>query len=817
MAIKWEELSKSEQAIVNIAKQIIEVPMDKFLHKYYHPYSYYVIRNRALVGADGLKPVQKRILFSMWEAKLKYNAPHLKAATVAGNVMGNYHPHGNTSIEEALARMAQKFSLRVPLIDEHGTVGDNTGDRPAAARYWEARLTKAAGELLKELDDNALPMGLNFDGSKPEPALLPVRWPAVLINGTEGIAVGYASNIFPHNPSEVMDAIMAYIDNPELTIDELLKIMPGPDFPTGGEIIAPETLRDMYLNGNGSFVLRGKYKVENLSRGRSRIIFYELPYQVSANDVIKRINAIKKKPTKTVNFPEITDAKDLSDLDNGLRLAITIKSGSNAKAVVEKLYKLTPASKSYSLNETVLDHGSPTQFNIFEIFDQFLDLRKTVIVNTTRSKLEKAEKELKNNKGLMIVIADIDTTLDIIKNSENDNEASIKLQEHFSIEETQAQYILSLQLRRITRADRTSIHERNQEIENEIKHNSLVLNDLATFNEELKQQLLDTKEIIKDDRRTLINDKTAEELKEDEQQTKALANALTKKLKYDLTLYMDNSLVKVIDKSSAAPAVKIPYSYKLQANTGEQLFAVLADGSGVQFPDTYIPFDVVSKKDTIGIDSNFVGIGKTILNKKDVGLLIVTSFGNVALINGKFPQSAEDVSVVQLQPNEKVIKAQWLVNSNLTDNLFIVSSDGYAVNFPISSLRVSNPNVKPIKGINLSKDAHAVGASVVGKKGLILTTTAQSIKVTDLDELQPRSRGAKGVIIQRLGAKDGNLTSMFAGDADKLIATDLMGNTLMLPKVTPRALTGTRFPTLGLIVGNKELPLEINSDDISNE
>lgn len=806
-----EHLSPEEQGISQVAANIVDVPVENFLHTNYLPYAYYVIRNRALVGADGLKPVQRRILYSMFLNNIGPKSSHVKAAKVAANTMGDFHPHGNVSIEDALARMAQDFSLRVPLIDPYGSVGYYTGDKASAARYWEARLTKPAMELLKELNDNALPLSKNYDESKDEPVVLPVRWPSVLINGTEGIAVGFASKSFPHNPTEVMNAAIELVKNPELDIDELMKIMPGPDFPTGGELVGADALRECYLEGRGSFIIRGRYNVSRLSRGRSRIIFYELPYQVPAESIIKEIRKLQKNKGQ---LNEISEMKELSDSSKGLQLALTLKSGSNPDVVIEKLFKLTSASKSFSMNETVLDHGTPSQLNIFEIFQQFLDLRATCIVNTTTSKLEKITKEIENNSGLIKVLFDIDKTLEIIKTADTAEDAKAGLIKEFKINESQAEYILSLRLRRLTRSDRTELHNKNEELLATHKELSRILDDKEHFKEVLIAQLEETREVIKDDRRTIINSKTVEQLKEEEKNAKMQESALSKNSPYVFTLYSDGSVSKVLETAGTAVLeTKIPYQYKMKATTNEQLFAVLPDGRGIKFPSTYIPFNSKVEKDTIGLKFDYVAIGKQAESKKDVGLLITTNTGKVALVNGKYPTTMNEFPLVSLEEGEEVISALWIDSENYSKNLLLGASSGLGTLFPINSLRVSNPGIKPIKGMSIADDEKIVGVSIVDTEGLVITTTKNTVKLTELSEIPVRSRGTKGITLQRQNAKTGPMTSIYAADKDKLAVTDKLGNEMFLPPVNGRALSGTKFPTLGLIYGNKE----INSNDISNE
>lgn len=796
--MKITDLSPEEQAMSQVAKNVVEVPMDNFLHNNYLPYAYYVIRNRALVGADGLKPVQKRILYSMYLNRIMPTAKHVKASKVAANTMGDFHPHGNVSIEDALARMGQNFNLRVPLIDPYGSVGYYTGERAAAARYWEARLTKAAVELLKELDDKALPMGKNYDGSLDEPAILPARWPAVLINGTEGIAVGYASKIFPHNPTEVMNAAIELVKNPDLTMDELLKIMPGPDFPTGGELIGLDTIGDVYEAGSGSFTLRGRYEVRPLTRGRTNIIFYELPYQVSADMVIKEIKKVQKSKNL---MTYINEMKDLSDGKNGLRLSFNLKAGTNVDLAIEEVFKNTSASKNYSLNETVLESGAPSQLDIFEVFRQFLDLRKLVLVNVTNAKIERVEKEYSNNSGLIKVLKDLDKAIEIIKTADTAEIARTNLMSHFGIIEEQAEYILSLRLRKLTRSDRTELFERNEALAKELEELNEVLEDPEVFKQLLISELEKTREVISDKRRTIINSKTTEEIKAEEQAAKVQATALSKNAPYELTMFADGKLVKqLLTADTAAPDVKVPSTYKLQARTEDQLFAVLRTGAAIKFPSSYIPFNRVVNKESLGLEQDFIAIGKQ-ADKGDLGMLVVTTAGRIVIVSGNFPTTMDEFTLVNLDEGEEIMRVLYITKDNKNMDLTMVTSDGYITAFPVSTLRVSRSGVQPIKGMAVNENAKVVGANLTSGEGKVLTITRESLKVTDLAEIPVKSRGTKGVIIQKQNAKFGDIIDAYA--SSELRLTDKLGNEMFLPEKNPRAAAAVKFPTLGLIVGDK--------------
>lgn len=800
-----------------IANEIVESPMDNFLHNNYLPYAYYVIRNRALVGLDGLKPVQRRTLYSMWINKNLPTANYTKAAKVASNTMGDFHPHGDQSISASLARMAQDFSMRIPLIDNGGSVGYFTGDTPSAPRYWEARLTKAAVELLTELNENALPMGRNYTDQLPEPALLPVRWPNILINGTEGIAVGYASKCFPHNPTEVMNAAIALVKDPNLTIDELLKIMPGPDFPTGGELLEAENMRENYLNGNGGFTVRARYRLIKLPRNRTQILFYELPYQVSVKSVMAEINKIKapeKKDakgkagnaSKAPDFTEIAEMKELSDYTEGLKFSIVLKTGTNPDLVLEKLFSKTSLSKRFSLNNTVLEHGAPSQVSIFDLFNQFLELRRRCISEVLKNKLAKANKSLSNASGLAKVLLDIDKTIAIIRKAETSEDAKQGIMKAFKVSGEQADYVLALQLRRLTHSDREELLRKVETLKAEINSIEETLSSKENLDAALIAQLEATREIIKDDRRTVINNITAEELKQEAKQALIEEKAISNNAKYSLKFFSDGSMLKQLVGADAVETKgKLPLVNEITADTNEQLYTVSRTGVARKFPTKYIPFNQVIKPEFLELGHEFIAIGKQVENKNDLGILVVTNLGRTLLLNGKYPINADEFPLVKVDEGEEIISCLWLSKADKEKTIVMGTSAGLINRFPVDSLRVAGVGSGLIKGITLSEGATVVSANVVeDEEGLIISITPSFIKLTKLSDIPTKGRGTKGLILQKLNARTGSVTGVYASKGDSLVVSDRLGNPVALPPVTPRGLIGTKFDTTGLIFGTKE-------------
>lgn len=782
-----------------IAKETVRVPVEDFIQQQYLPFAYYVIRSRALSSMDGLKPVQRRILYSMYSKdKLLPNVKHKKAATVAANVMSAFHPHGNASIEASLAGLGQKFSQRVPLIDPAGSVGYATGDKPASARYWEARLTKAAVELVEEIDDHVLPMGRNFDDTLDEPYLLPVRWPVLIVNGTSGISVGYSSNIFPNNPTEVMDVAIALLRNPDLTIDEVLNIMPGPDFPTGGEIVGSDGIRASYETGKGSFVVRGRYNVNALSRGRHEIVFYELPYGVAAESINKKINDLKRKG----QFKGISGVKDLADMNHPVKYSITLKSGVNPTLIVKELFQKTPLSIKLTSNNTFLENGMPVKRGILEVFNQFLELRTRCTRNRLTAQIEKNQKSIHRNNGLISVLFDIDKAISIIRESETSEIARKGLKKAFKIDDEQAEYILSMQLRKLTRSDRESLVTANDELKEKVKNDQATLDQPELFAQVMIDDLERTKKIIADKRRSVIVDKTVADLKKEETAKQKQAKELTKSQNVIVVQFADGSVYKGTENPSTSKL--LPVRSIFPAKSDDDLYAVFDDGVGVKVPASYIPINKITAPEMLGINhkGKLMAIGRLEAGKKDYGMLVVTADGTASISNGTIPVNSDEFSV--LSYDSPIVYAEWLTNKSSKLDLAMVTSDSLIARIPVDSIRTTGYGSKGVKAMNVMKDAKIVSAFIVGKKGVVVSLTPKSIKTTTLKEIPSRTRGAKGVQLHKLGARSGGeIVSAFGGE--NISMTDMMGNSMAIPEPTTRANAGLNFPTLGLLLGSNYL------------
>ncbi|MFM6974365.1 MAG: DNA topoisomerase (ATP-hydrolyzing) subunit A, partial [Agromyces sp.] len=433
-----------------VDERIEDVDVSAEMQNSFLEYAYSVIYSRALPDArDGLKPVQRRILFQMAEMGLRPDRGHVKSARVVGEVMGKLHPHGDSAIYDALVRMAQEFTLRVPLVDGHGNFG-SLDDGPAASRYTEARLAAAALAMTESLDENVVEFIPNYDNSFQQPEVLPAAFPNLLVNGASGIAVGMATNMAPHNLGEVVAAAQYLIAHPNATLDELMEFVPGPDFPSGGTIVGIEGVRDAYATGRGAVRVRAKVSIEQITARKQGLVITELPYLVGPEKIIEKI----KDGVNAKKITGISDVVDLTDRKNGLKLVIEIKTGFNPQAVLEQLYRLTPLEDGFSMNNVALVAGGPQTLGLRELLQVYIDHRISVVTRRSQFRLDRRTERLHLVEGLLIAILDIDEVIQLIRGSDDSERAKARLMEVFDLSTVQAEYILELRLRRLTKFSR---------------------------------------------------------------------------------------------------------------------------------------------------------------------------------------------------------------------------------------------------------------------------------------------------------------------------------------------------------------------------
>ncbi len=481
-------------------ERIIRINIEEEMKSAYIDYSMSVIVSRALPDVrDGLKPVHRRVLFGMSDLGLASNRPYKKSARIVGEVLGKYHPHGDTSVYDAMVRMAQPWSLRYPMVDGQGNFGSVDGDNPAAMRYTEARLRKIAEEMLADLDKNTVDFQLNFDDSLEEPKVLPAKIPNLLLNGTSGIAVGMATNMPPHNLNEVVDAITAYIENNEITIEELMKHIKAPDFPTGATIYGYQGVKDAFETGRGRIVVRAKSELEVTASGRDKIIITEIPYLVNKAELIKKTaDLINEKKIEGISY--INDESDRT----GMRIVIILKKDARANVVLNNLYKYTQLQNSFNVNNIALVNGRPKMLNLKQIIQYYVQHRHEVVIKRTQYDLEQAEKKAHILEGLLIALDHLDEVISLIRSSKNPDEAKDGLIQQFSLSEIQAKAILEMRLSRLTGLERDKIKEEYAELMKLILHLRSILEDEQLRMQIIKDELTELKQKYGDERRTEI-------------------------------------------------------------------------------------------------------------------------------------------------------------------------------------------------------------------------------------------------------------------------------------------------------------------------
>lgn len=760
-------INNSQQQVGRIVR---EISLAESIHENALPYAYYVINDRALIHTDGLKPVQRRILYTLHTKGVK-NDKKLKGTAIGGETMAYYHPHGDKSITDALEHLGKEPIMRVPLVDIQGNVGIFTGSSSASPRYYEAGLSKAGQELVKDIDENTVDFFENFAGKK-EPYLLPIRFPVGIINGTSGIAVGYASKMFPHNPNEVMDACVARLKNKINSTKDLMKYMRGPDFPTGGEIVAVEGIEEYLETGKGTFIVRGKFKIEKLSRNRHEICFYELPYQISVEQIITKIKELQSDKN---DFTEISEIKNLSDKNKGIYLSIITKSNTNPYKVIQDLFKKTDCESKFPVNSTVLtETNQPEQVGYIALIDQFLNHKTNCFVRKYKYRINQLEKEIEKQKGLLAISKNIDKAIEIIKTSENSDIANQLLQKEFNINAEQAEYILQLPLRTLTKNDKNKIILRNEKMIEEATFYKDILNNKEKTIEYIIKELEDTKKIIKDDRRTTITTLTTEDLKQQTKDIKNLEKQISKDIDCFITIFDNNTLLKTLGNQDGQH--KIPIRTILKSSTQSNLFQLDKNGYIKEIKIDSIPLDIIStiENDTICYIEN-----------DSFGTLVVTNLGNVNIFR---TEDLKDGLLAKLEDGEYIIFAQTIQDKE--NDLCIINKDGLLAKFSIDNIRDTKQGSGFITGM---KSNDCVHATISKKYDTLVTFGTKTIKFSENGDVPTKGRGAKGSLLHKTLA-DETINKIYSVDLSTMKLTNKKGKDIkIIPINSPRAAKGFEF------------------------
>lgn len=797
----------------------------------YIDYSMSVIVSRALPDVrDGLKPVHRRVLFGMLELGVLSNRPYKKSARIVGEVLGKYHPHGDGSVYDTMVRMAQDWSLRYTLVDGQGNFGSIDGDSPAAMRYTEARLTKIAEEMLADIDKDTVDFRANFDDTLEEPTVLPSRIPNLLINGASGIAVGMATNMPPHNLTEVANAVIAYIENNEIAIEELMKFVKAPDFPTGGIIYGYQGVKDAFHTGRGRIVMRAKAEIETLENGRERIIVSEIPYQVNKAEMIKRTADLVNEK----KIEGISDIRDESDR-RGIRIVYEIKRDANANVVLNHLFKNTSLQTTFSVNNICLVHGKPVLLNLRELIAFYIFHRHEVLIRKTQFELAEAEKRAHILEGLLIALNHLDAIIALIRKSQTPDEAKEGLMGNFNLTEIQSKAILELRLQRLTALERDKIKEEYNELMKLIEYFHSILNDEALRMEILKDETKEIRDKYGDNRRTEIvysgDEISMEDMFEDEAVVITISHMGYIK-RTPLTEYRKQGRGGRGSKGSETRDEDfIEHLFIATNHNYILLFTEL--GKCFWLRAYEIPEGTKTSKgraiqNLINIDANdkvkaFINVdnleNEEYLNNNFI--ILCTKQGTIkktALEAYSRPRQS-GINAINIQDGDTLLEAKL---TNGTNEIILAVRSGRAIRFNEKTVRPMGRNATGVKGITVDNASDEVIGMVCisdPKANILVVSEKGYGKRSDLEDYRITNRGGKGVKTLNITDKTGNLISIKeVKESDDLMIINKSGITIRMPvsdlRVMGRATQGVRLIKLD---DDDEIASVAKVDDYSEE
>ena len=744
----------AKEQIDRVPERIFDIDLSKEMQDSFLEYSYSVIYSRALPDArDGLKPVHRRIVYQMGEMGLRPDRGHVKSARVTGEVMGKLHPHGDSAIYDALVRMAQPFSLRVPLIDGHGNFG-SLDDGPAAARYTEVRLSSAALMMNEGLGEDVVDFKPNYDAQLSEPEVLPAAFPNLLVNGASGIAVGMATNMPPHNMREVVKAAIYLLRNPKATLDDLMKIIPAPDFPNGGIIMVGEGIREAYELGRGSFKTRARVSVESVAPRKLGLVVTELPYLVGPEKVIEKI----KEGVNAKKLQGISDVIDLTDRSNGLKLIIELKTGFDPQVVLDLLYRYTPMEDSFGINNVALVDGQPQTLGLRDLLGVYLAHRVIVTRRRSENRLGKRQARLHLVEGMLLAIVGIDEVIKIIRGSEEVQEAKSKLMKKFKLGEIQAEYILELRLRRLTKFSKLELETEKKQLLLEIAELEKILKSDKVLKDLVASELEEVAKNFGDDRRTTL---MAEgEVAIVPSATKKLVNAELTDSPSALTLTASGRVYRSED-SNEPTTRKNGYRNWFATTTRSDVVFVTDSGRMLRTHVGDIPVGDSSVHNSGTPAAEFLGLGKKekVLGVFPVGeqtiVAVGTRSGIVKRVSPDLPAKA-DFFCIKLKDGDRVVGAASSVDS---DELVFITQDAQLLRFDADSVRAQGVNGAGMAGIKTDSEVIFFGVIKPKEKNVVLTVANSSaslpgtdgggMKVTKLAEFPKKGRATGGVRCQK--------------------------------------------------------------------
>lgn len=785
MAIKKNIKSNEKKAdFSKLAKVIDDVSLSKEIETSFLSYAYMVILSRAIPDArDGLKPVHRRILWSMFDEGMTPDKSHVKSAKIVGDTMGNYHPHGDSAIYDAMVGMVRDWNMSLPLIDPHGNFGGQPGSGAAAPRYTEARLAKSALYLLNELKEDGADFIPNYDSKTVEPKVLPAQYPNILVNGGTGIAVGIASNMAPHNPNEVIDAARWLLTHPTATVERLMDFIPGPDFPSGCMVIGQDALKEAYTNGRGIVRMRGHATIEAVGRGKNHITFTSFPYLISAEKIIEQI----KKGISENKLQGIADIKDLAGREVKTKLVIETKAGVNPQALVYELYKKTSLEDSFGINNIAILNGEPKLLGLKEILEIFITHRIEIVTRRTLNRKDKKDKRLHLVEGLIKALANIDEVIKIIRNAANTEIAQTALIKKFKLDEIQADYILDIPLRRLTKFDQIQLNDEKKKLVDEIAELKKILSDEKEIRAIIAKELEIVRKDLDTPRRSEI---MGGDLAEHVEAAKVAAVNTSLEIEDEPCGVFLTAKGNVVRSNKLAPTKPV-LSY-IESTTRSKFVAVTNKGRGFRLETLHVGTKETNVStilpEKLPAGEKVIALTPTELPKgANGGIAMGTRNGVVKIVSPAWPVRSDDFSVISLDADDEILSARWVEDSNAYEFCFIADNSNL--------LRFEGKNVRPqglsgsgMAGIKLVEGSKAISFSVIAKieksASLVITCTDKTIKATPYDLYSVKGRASQGMRSHKFLKGETELVRSIVSPTGTLFAAD--GSIVPLPAVDQR-------------------------------
>ncbi|MER6676244.1 DNA topoisomerase IV subunit A [Streptomyces sp. NPDC000983] len=783
-------------------EKILDIDVVDEMQGSFLEYAYSVIYSRALPDArDGLKPVHRRIVYQMNEMGLRPDRGYVKCARVVGEVMGKLHPHGDSSIYDALVRMAQPFSMRLPLVDGHGNFGSlGNDDPPAAMRYTECRQAAATSLMTESIDEDTVDFAPNYDGQEQEPVALPAAFPNLLVNGASGIAVGMATNMPPHNLSEVIAAARHLIRYPNADLDALMKYIPGPDLPTGGRIVGLSGVRDAYQSGRGTFKIRATVEVETVTARRKGLVVTELPFTVGPEKVIAKI----KDLVGSKKLQGIADVKDLTDREHGLRLVIEIKNGFVPEAVLEQLYKLTPMEESFGINNVALVDGQPLTLGLKELLEVYLDHRFEVVRRRSEFRRTKRRDRLHLVEGLITALVDIDEVIRLIRSSENSAQAKERLMERFSLSEIQTQYILDTPLRRLTKYDRIELEAEKERLNEEIAELTRILDSDAELRKLVSAELASVSKKFGTERRTVLLEAggvpaSAVPLQVADDPCRVLLSStglLARTANGDP--FADDGAARRTKHDLIVSAVPATARGEVGAVTSGGRLLRINVVDLPTLPDTAATPNLAGGaplSEFVSLEGDETLVCLTTLDESSPGLALGTEQGVVKRVVPDYPSNKEELEVITLKDGDRIVGAIELRTGE--EDLVFITDDAQLLRYQAAQVRPQGRPAGGMAGIKLTEGAKvisftavdpavdAVVFTVAGSRGTLDDSVQTTAKLTPFDQYPRKGRATGGVRCQRFLKGEDCLSVAWAGPAPAR-AAQKNGTPAELPEMDPR-------------------------------